>query len=154
MSVGPSKGKFIEEAQKHVMRGQFGKAAKAYEQALAMEPSSVNLRQKLAEILIKDGRSDDARKEFETIGKHYSNNGFYLKAIAVYKQLQKLFPADITLSLTLAGLNEKHGLTANALSEYKHVCDYYIKLAIQQKSLKYSTLCRPLIPRIFRSRSN
>lgn len=121
------KDKLIEEGQKLVLRGQFDKAAKVYEQLVALEPSAMNQRQKLAEILIKAGRSADARKEFESIGAHFSNNGFYLKAIAVYKQLQKLFPADITISLTLARLNEKHGLTANALSEYKQVYDYYEK---------------------------
>lgn len=127
MAVVTKKDKLIEEAQKSAARGQFDKAAKAYEQILEMEPSAINLRQKLAELLIKCGRSDDARKELETIGKHFSKNGFYLKAIAVYKQLQKLFPADISLSLTLAELNEKHGLVANALSEYKTVYEFHEK---------------------------
>jgi tetratricopeptide (TPR) repeat protein len=136
MAVGSKKDSLLEEAQKLVSRGQFDKAAKVFEQVLDLEPSAVNLRQKLAEILIKAGRPDDARKEFETIGAYFSNNGFYLKAIAVYKQLQKLFPADITLSLILAGLNEKHGLTANALSEYKHAYDYYEKEGNAAEAIK------------------
>lgn len=127
MAVLTKKDKLIEEAQKFAMRGQFDKAVKAYEQILASDPAAVSLRQKLAELLIKCGRNDDARKEFETIGKHFSKNGFYLKAIAVYKQLQKLFSADISLSLTLAELNEKHGLVANSLSEYKLVYEFHKK---------------------------
>lgn len=127
MAVSSKKDKLIEDAQKFALRGQFDKAAKTYEQILATDPASVSLRQKLAELLIKCGRHDDARKEFDTIGKHYSKNGFYLKAIAVYKQLQKLFPTDISLSLTLAELNEKHGLVANSLSEYKLVYEFHEK---------------------------
>jgi tetratricopeptide (TPR) repeat protein len=127
MAVSSKKDKLIEEAQKFALRGQFDKAAKTYEQILADDPAAVSLRQKLAELLIKCGRHDEARKEFETIGKHFSKNGFYLKAIAVYKQLQKLFPADISLSLTLAELNEKHGLVANSLSEYKSVYEFHEK---------------------------
>jgi tetratricopeptide (TPR) repeat protein len=127
MAVISKKDKLIEEAQKFAVRGQFDKAAKIYEQILTLEPAAVNLRQKLAELLIKCGRNDDARKEFETVGKNFSKNGFYLKAIAVSKQLQKLFPADISLSLTLAELNEKHGLVANALSEYKLVYEFHEK---------------------------
>jgi len=127
MAVRSKKDKLIEDAQKFAGHGQFDKAAKVYEQLLAAEPAAVSLRQKLAELLIKCGRNDDARKEFETIGKHFSKNGFYLKAIAVYKQLQKLFPADISLSLTLAELNEKHGLVANCLSEYKLVYEFHEK---------------------------
>lgn len=127
MAVIIKKDKLLEEAQKLVQRGQFDKAATCYEQILAQEPAAINLRQKLAELLTKSGRHDDARTQFEIIGTHFTKNGFYLKAIAVYKQLQKLFPADISLSLTLAELNEKHGLVANALSEYKSVHDYYEK---------------------------
>ncbi len=127
MAAVSKKDRLIEDAQKLVLRGQFDKAAKAYEQALALDPAAVNLRQKMAEVLIKCGRFDDARKEFESIGKHFYKNGFYLKAIAVYKQLQKLFPADISLSLTLGELYEKHGLVANSLSEYKLVYEYHDK---------------------------
>ena len=127
MAVSSKKDKLIEEAQKFVSRGQFDKAAKAYEQIIALEPAAINLRQKFAELLIKCARNDDARKELETVAGHFSKNGFYLKAISVYKQLQKLFPADISLSLTLAELNEKHGLIANALSEYKLVYEQYEK---------------------------
>lgn len=127
MTVMSKKEKLIEDAQKLALRGQFDKAAKAYEQILALEPAAINHRQKLAELLIKCGRSDDARKELETIGKHFSKNGFFLKAIAVYKQLQKLFPADISLSLTLAELNEQLGLVANSLSEYKLVYEFHVK---------------------------
>ena len=127
MASSSKKDKLIEDAQKLVQRGQIDKAIKAYEQILALEPAATHLRQKLAELLIKSGRYDDARKELETIGKHFSKNGFYLKAIAVYKQLQKLFPADISLSLMLARQNEKHGLVANALSEYKFVYEFHEK---------------------------
>ncbi|MSN27190.1 MAG: tetratricopeptide repeat protein [Geobacter sp.] len=136
MAVSSKKDKLVEEAQKHVLRGQLDKAVKLYEQIMAMDPSSVNLRQKFAELLVKSGRMDDARIEFETIGKYFSKNGFFLKAIAVYKQLQKLFPADFLISLTLAELNEKHGLTTNALSEYKLVFDYYERSGNNAEALK------------------
>jgi tetratricopeptide (TPR) repeat protein len=124
-AVSSKKDKLIEEAQRMAMRGQLDKAIKAYEQVIALDPAAINQRQRLAELLVKAGRIDDARSEFVSIGKFYSGNGFYLKAIAVYKKLQLMFPGDITITLTLASLNEKHGLVANALAEYKQVYDYY-----------------------------
>lgn len=135
MAIHSKKDKLIEDAQKLALRCQFDKAAKIYEQLLALEPAAINLRQKLAELLIKCGRNDDARKELETIGKHFSKNGFYLKAIAVFKQLQKLFPADISITMTLAELNEKHGLVANSLSEYKLVYEFHEKTGNIAESL-------------------
>lgn len=134
--MSSKRDKLIEEAQRMTARGQLDKAVKAYEQLLALDPSAINQRQKLAELLVKTGRSADARTEFFTIGNHYASNGFYLKAIAVFKKLQVMFPADIEITLNLARLNEKHGLAANALAEYKQVFDYYEKAADTEEALK------------------
>src|SRR6266568_1489975 len=125
--VSSKKDKLIEEAQRLALRGQLDKAIRTYEQVIALDPSAIIQRQRLAELLVKAGRIDGARSEFEAIGRHYSSNGFYLKAIAVYKKLQVMFPGDTAITLILAGLNEKHGLVANALAEYKQVYDYYEK---------------------------
>lgn len=134
--MSSKKDKLIEEAQRLILRGQLDKAIKAYEQILSIDASALNLRQKFADLLVKAGRFEDARVEYEKVGKQYSSNGFYLKAIAVYKQVQKLFPNDITITLVLAGLNEKHGLVGNALAEYKQVYDYYEKASDMEEALK------------------
>jgi len=134
--VSSKKDKLIEEAQRLALRGQLDKAIKAYEQVITLDPSAINQRQKLAELLVKAGRIDDARNEFWAIGKYYSANGYYLKAIAVYKKLQVMFPGDIAITLILADLNEKHGLAANALVEYKQVYDYYEKNSDSAEALK------------------
>ena len=135
MAFISKKDKLIEEAQKFATRGQFDKAAKVYEQIIALEPAVINHHQKMAELLIKCARNDDARKELEAVANYFSKNGFYPKAIAVYKQLQKLFPTDISLSMTLAELNEKHGLIANALTEYKLAYEQHEKFGNVHEAL-------------------
>lgn len=125
--MATDKDKLLDEAQKLLLRGQSEKAIKIYKQVLKLEPAAINHRQKLAELLSKAGCLKEARAEYETIGRHYSSNGFYLKAIAVYKKLQTMFPEETGISLTLAELNEKHGLTANALAEYRQVFDSHMK---------------------------
>lgn len=136
MALGTKKDKLIEEAQKFIIKGQLDKAITSYQQVVALEPSAISLKQKLADLLVKAGRLDEAKVQLESIGKYYAGNGFYLKAIAVYKQLQKLFVSDVPITLTLAGLNEKHGLIANALTEYKHVYDFYEKSGNAVEALK------------------
>ncbi|MBL0224947.1 MAG: tetratricopeptide repeat protein [Geobacteraceae bacterium] len=127
--------KIKEEAQKLAIKGPVEKAIKAFEQLVSMEPAVLTHRQRLADLLIKAGRPDAARSELEVIGKNFSANGFYLKAIAIYTKLQGMFPGDIPIALTLAGLNEKHGLTANALAEYKRVYDCYEKNSETEEAL-------------------
>ncbi len=136
VTVSSKKDRLIEDAQRFALRGQLDKAIKAYEQVITLDPSAINQRQRLAELLVKAGRIDGARSEFEAIGRYFSSNGYYLKAIAVYKKLQVMFPDDITISLFLADLNEKHGLVANALVEYKQVYDYYERNADSEEALK------------------
>lgn len=119
------KDKLLTDAQKFLQKGQADKAISCYQEALTVDPGDQRLRQRLAELFAKCRRMDESRKEFEAIGRNLSANGFYLKAIAVYKQIEKLFPDDIGIALTLAELNEKHGLSANALSEYKRAYDCF-----------------------------
>lgn len=133
--MSSKKDKLIEEAQRLAIKGPVEKAIKAYEQLVSMEPAVLGHRQRLADLLIKAGRPDAARSELETIGKNFSSNGFYLKAIAIYTKLQGLFPGDIPIALTLAGLNEKHGLTANALAEYRRVYEFYEKQSETEEAL-------------------
>lgn len=130
------KDKLLTDAQKLLLKGQTDKAISCYQDALTVDPGDLRVRQRLAELLAKSRRVDDARKELETIGRNLTANGFYLKAIAVYKQIEKLFPDDIGVALTLASLNEKHGLSANALAEYKRAYDHYETLQNHAEALK------------------
>lgn len=115
----------IADAQKLLQKGQMDKAIKGYQEAVALDPGDIRVRQRLAELLVRANRFEEARTEFEAVGKNLSANGFYLKAIAVYKQIERLFPDDISTVLTLADLNQRHGLLPNALAEYKRAFDHY-----------------------------
>lgn len=119
------KEKLLAEAQKLLQKGLTDKAIKIYQEALVLDPQDQRVRQRLAELFIRANRLEDARTEFLAVGKALAANGFYLKAIAVYKQIEKLFPDDISITLTLASLNEKHGLVAQAMAEYKKAFEYY-----------------------------
>ncbi len=130
------KEKLIADAQKLLQKGQIDKAIKGYQEALALDAGDQRLRQRLAEMLARVNRLDEARAEFATVGKALMASGFYLKAIAVYKQIEKLFPDEITITLTLASLNEKHGLVAQAMAEYKKVFEYYERQSNMAEAVK------------------
>ena len=115
------KEKYLASAQKHVLKGNLDRAIKDYEQLVALDPQDLRHRQRLAELLVRVNRKDEALREFETIGKFYADNAYYLKSIAVYKQIQKFTPHNMSVSLLLAELNEKQGLKGNALAEYQSV---------------------------------
>jgi tetratricopeptide (TPR) repeat protein len=134
--LATKKEKYLESAQKFILKGQIDRAIKDYEQAVALDPKDIRCRQRLAELMVRVNRKDDAIAEYEMIGKYYADNSYYLKAIAVYKQIQKLDPTNINVTLTLASLNEKQGLIGNALAEYDQVYSHYMKEMSYVEALK------------------
>ena len=136
--MSTKKDKLLEAAQKFILKGQIDRAIKEYVQVVELDPVDMRNRQKLAELYVRVSRMDDAIGEYEAIGKYYESNSYYLKAIAVFKQIQKLDPDNIAICLQLAGLNRKQGLTGNALAEYGRICSYY------EKNGKYTEALRIL----------
>ena len=124
--MAAKKDKLLESAQKFLAKGQLDRAIREYEQIVALDPDDIRHRQRLAELLVRINQKDAAIAEYEVISKQYSSRHFYLKAIAVHKQIQKLDPDNIDVTLTLASLNEKQGLTGNALAEYNQAVSYYL----------------------------
>lgn len=134
--MASKKDKILESAQKFVLKGQIDKAIKDYQQVVAMEPNDIRYRQRLAELLVRDNRKDEAIQQYEDIGKHYADNCYYLKAIATYKQIQRLNPGNVSTALTIAWLNHQQGLIGNALAEYGQVAAYYEKENLPKEALK------------------
>jgi tetratricopeptide (TPR) repeat protein len=125
--LATKKDKYLESAQKFIAKGQIDRAIKDYEQVVSLDPKDIRVRQRLAELLVRVNRKEDAVGEYDAIGRFYADNAYFLKAIAVYKQIQKLDPANVSITLTLASLNEKQGLAGNALAEYDQVYSYYLR---------------------------
>lgn len=115
------KEKLLAAAQKNLLKGQVAKAIKDYEKIVESDPADVRNRQKLGELYSREGMVEAALETYESVARHYSQNGFYLKAMAVYKQMQKVDPSQRSVYYRLAELNEKQGLLGNALAEYRQL---------------------------------
>ncbi len=134
--MSSTKTKLLDSAQKNLLKGQFVKAIAEYRQIIQLDPSDMRHRQKLAEILTKANLKDEAINEYTSLAKQYVDSVHYLKAIAVYKQIQKLEPTNPEISLTLGSLNEKQGLIGNATSEYASAIHIYENNGDNFKALK------------------
>ncbi len=125
--MATNKDKLLESAQKNLKKKQVSKAIKDYVKIVKLDPADVRSQQKLAELYVRTGKNTEAYEQYESVAIHFSDNGFYLKAIAIYKQMQRLDPGQIALFTRLADLNEKQGLIGNALAEYRNLVDYYAR---------------------------
>jgi len=128
------KNKVIESAAKLIAKGQLDKAAKEFQRALEVDPDDVRILQKLAELDQKMGRHTEAADCFERVAKTYASQGFYLKAVALYKQVLKVVER-IEVNVKLAELYQQLGLIGDATKEWQNVASYYEKIGDLKASL-------------------
>ena len=115
------KNKVIAEATKLVQKGQFDKAIRAYEKILAEDAKDVRVLLKVGELQQKKGDSASAAETFSRVADAYSEQGFFLKAVAVYKQMMKLAPEDVRVNERLAGLYQQLGILSDAMAQMQLV---------------------------------
>jgi tetratricopeptide (TPR) repeat protein len=84
------KNKIIEAAAKLVAKGAYDKAIKEYQKVLDADPRDVRILQKMGELFQKKNDNAQAAQYFTRVGESYTTDGFFLKAVALYKQVLKL----------------------------------------------------------------
>jgi len=119
--------KVIADAEKLVAKGKIEPAIKEYERLLDDNPNDVNTLNRIGDLWVRINRTDEAVKTFAKIADHYGKDGFFLKAIAIYKKINKLDPSKLDVYAKLADLYAKQGLAMEAKSQYQVLADYYIK---------------------------
>ena len=119
--------KVIASAEKLVAKGKIEPAIKEYERLLEDNPNDVNTLNRIGDLWVRINRNDEAVKVFGKIADHYSKDGFFLKAIAIFKKINKLDPSKLEIYAKLADLYAKQGLAMEAKSQYQVLADYYLK---------------------------
>src|ERR1700682_598515 len=128
------KNKVIESAAKLIAKGALDKAVKEYQRVLELDPDDVRVLQKLAELYQKMNRKAEAADCFEKVARTYSQQGFYLKAVALYKQVLKVIDR-VEVSVRLAELYQQLGLVGDATKEWQTVAAHYEKAGDTKASL-------------------
>lgn len=112
------RNKILLKAQRFVQKGQWEKAVKEYEKILDMYPDDITVRLRLGEVYVRMEKKPEAVKEYTEVAKFHSDSGFFLKSIAVYKQILKIDDSDVNVRLHLAELYSKQGIAADAVFQY------------------------------------
>jgi pilus assembly protein FimV len=119
--------KVIANAEKLVAKGKIEPAIKEYERLLEDSPNDVNTLNRIGDLWVRVNNNAEAVKVFGKIADHYSKDGFFLKAIAIFKKINKLDPSKLEIYAKLADLYAKQGLAMEAKSQYQVLADYYLK---------------------------
>ena len=117
----------IRAAEKYVAKGKLQAAIKEYRKVLAENPNDANTLNRVGDLYARIERFDEAVKLFSQIAEQYTDDGFFVKAIAIYKKIIKLDPTALTVYERLAELYHKQGLLNEARTQYQVLADYYVK---------------------------
>ena len=115
------KNKVSAEASKLVQKGQFDKAIRAYEKILTADPGDVRVLLKIGELQQKKGDVRAAAGTFGRVADAYGQQGFFLKAVAVYKQVLKIAPDEVRVNERLAALYQQLGLLSEAMGQLQAI---------------------------------
>jgi tetratricopeptide (TPR) repeat protein len=123
--VASSKDKLIAGAQKLVEKGQFEKAIKEYLKVVQQDDKDVRIWLKIGDLYAKIGKKAEATETYQRVAQFYSDQGFYLKSVAVYKQILKIEPRLVEVNQRLAELYKQLGLLSDAMMQYETVAAFF-----------------------------
>ncbi|HEY3174391.1 MAG TPA: tetratricopeptide repeat protein [Candidatus Polarisedimenticolia bacterium] len=121
------RNKVSQQAEKLVSQGKIDAAISQYELLVKDNSRDLNTINKIGDLYARLGKKREAILQFNKIGEHYTHDGFFLKAIAIYKKITKLDPTHLDAYQSLADLYAQQGLVLEARSQYEMVGGQYLR---------------------------
>jgi len=130
------KAKVIKAAEKFLSQGKINAAIKEYRQIIAHDGGDLTTLNMLGDLLARAGEKEEAASCFLRIAEHYREQEFRLKAIAMYRKIEKLKPRDQATARELAALYSAQGLIADARAQYLVVADAHTRAGESKQTLE------------------
>ncbi len=127
--------KTLQLADKLFKQGKIEAAIKEYQKIIDSKPDDLEVRRIIGDLFLKLNKLPEAFKQFEWISDFYLKEGFFTKAIAMYKRITRLDPQNESVSFKLADLYSKQGLTIEAKQIYLELAEEYKRQNNQKKAL-------------------
>ncbi|MCC6664054.1 MAG: hypothetical protein IT375_09930, partial [Polyangiaceae bacterium] len=116
--------KLLQSAQKWVDKKRYDRAVEDYLKVVQLDPKDMRTLLKVGDLQTRIQAYDQAIATYDRVGQFYAEQGFALKAIAVYKQIREVIRKHAP-ALTeryayivpkLAEIYAQLGLTSDALA--------------------------------------
>lgn len=120
------RNKLTAEAAGYLEKGNYKKAIATYETLVRSFPDDERLLLRLADTQARGGQKAAAVRTYNELADHFVVEGFFLKAISVYKQLLRLVPDDLGARASLGNLYFQMGIPSDALACYNEVAQAHL----------------------------
>ena len=143
----------LQEAEKLAARGKLDAAIKEYRRALEQAPNDTNTLNRLGDLLVRVNRIDEAIDVYQQIAEHFAQDGFFLKAIAIYKKVNRLDPQRTQTYERLADLYFKQGLVVEGRQQLTTLADWFLRGRNLEQAVRVSRRLTELEPSNFQARA-
>ncbi len=109
---------YMQVAEHYNTQGFAQKAIAIYNKISRIQPDSIEVSAKLAELHKVKGSLSEARAHYTTLAEHYQKHGRRLEALAMYKQIALLDPNNTDVCMNLANSYIREGQRDDAVEAY------------------------------------
>jgi tetratricopeptide (TPR) repeat protein len=134
--LGINRNKVLEAARKHQSRGQYDKAIAQYKKLVDSDKRDVRSLLKIGDLYVRKGDRGSAIEMYQRVADHYAQQGFFLKAIAVFKQILKLDPSRLDAQVQLGEMYEQLQLISDAMSVFEDVSNGFMRAGDTDEALR------------------
>ncbi len=131
-----NRNKVLEAARKYQSRGQYDKAIAQYKKLVDSDKRDVRSLLKIGDLHVRKGDRAAAIETYEHVADHYAGQGFFLKAIAVFKQILKLDPSRLDAQVRLGEMYEQLQLISDAMSVFEDVSNGFMRAGDTDQALR------------------
>lgn len=121
------KNKAVRAAERFLAQGKIPAAIEEYESLVEQDPEDFTSLNTLGDLYVRVGNNAEAIERFMRVAEHYREQGFALKAIAMYKKVMRLTPGAPEVAAKLAELYESQGLVVEARQQLLIVADAHTR---------------------------
>src|SRR5687767_3476367 len=130
------KAKVLKAAEKFLSQGKINAAIKEYRQIVDHDANDFTTLNMLGDLYARANKKEEAVSCFQRIAQHYSTQEFNLKAIAMYKKIERLRPRDPEVARRLGDLYASQGLVVDARAQYLIVADAHTRAGDNKRTLE------------------
>lgn len=122
-----NKNKALESALKFLNQGKTAQAIGEYQQILRHDPKDQATLMTVGDLFARQADMPQAIEYFERLAQVYLHDGFNSKAIAIYKKIAKLAPAELAPLERLADLYVQQGVLSEARPLFLQIAEAHLK---------------------------
>ncbi len=147
-----NRNKVQEQADKLVAAGKLDAAVDAYRKLVADNPRDLGTLNKIGDLYARLNKRPDAIATYTRIAEIYAEDGFFLKAIAIYKKITKIDPSNIDILTRLAELYSRQGLKTEARAQFVAVAQAHLKRGTPRDAIPAYEALAAMEPEIIQHR--